>query len=244
MWVGLQSDMGSAGLLYVSCSQSARFAATPNSATVEGPDPQERAMAQVFAISGVTPVIDPSAFVHPTAVLIGDAIVGPGCYVGPGAVLRGDFGRIAMGPGSNVQDNCILHSYPSGDCIVEEDGHVGHGAILHGCTVGRNALVGMQAVVMDHAVLGDESIVAAMSFVRADFEVPPRTLVAGIPAKVLRELDDTDVAWKIQGTREYQELARRSLATLVPTEPLSAVEPDRPRVYDGSYETLQSARAK
>ena len=179
-------------------------------------------MAQVYAISGVTPVIDPSAFVHPTAVLIGDAIVGPGCYVGPGAVLRGDFGRIALGPGSNVQDNCILHSYPSGDCVVDEDGHVGHGAILHGCHVGRNALVGMHAVVMDRAVLGAESIVAALAFVRAGFQVPPRTLVGGIPARVLRELDDKDVAWKSEGTHEYQALARRSLATPVPAEPLAA----------------------
>jgi len=201
-------------------------------------------MAQVYAISGVTPVVDPSAFVHPTAVLIGDAIVGPGCYVGPGAVLRGDFGRIALGPGSNVQDNCILHSYPSGDCIVEEDGHVGHGAILHGCHVGRNALVGMHAVVMDRAVLGAESIVAALAFVRAGFQVPPRTLVGGIPAKVLRELDDKDVAWKSEGTREYQALARRSRASLVPATPLAAVEPERPRVYDGHYEPLHAARAK
>ena len=201
-------------------------------------------MAQVYAISGVTSVIDPSAFVHPTAVLIGDAIVGPGCYVGPGAVLRGDFGRIALGPGSNVQDNCILHSYPSGDCVVEEDGHVGHGAILHGCHVGRNALVGMHAVVMDRAVLGAESIVAALACVRAGFQVPPRTLVGGIPAKVLRELDDKDVAWKSEGTREYQALARRSLETLLPAVPLAAVEPDRPRVYDGHYEPLHAARAK
>jgi phenylacetic acid degradation protein len=199
-------------------------------------------MAQVYAISGVTPVIDPSAFVHPTAVLIGDAVVGPGCYVGPGAVLRGDFGRIELGPGSNVQDNCVLHSYPAGDCVVEEDGHVGHGAILHGCRIGYNALVGMHAVIMDHAVLGAESIVAAMAFVRAEFEVPPRTLVAGIPAKVLRELDQRDIDWKSQGTREYQELAVRSLATLVPAAALTAVEADRPRVHTGHYEPLHVAR--
>lgn len=201
-------------------------------------------MAQVFAISGVTPVIDPSAFVHPTAVLIGDAIVGPGCYVGPGAVLRGDFGRIAMGPGSNVQDNCILHSYPSGSCVVEQDGHVGHGAILHGCRVQRNALVGMHAVVMDRAVVGAESIVAALALVRAGFAVPPRTLVGGVPAKVMRELDDKDVAWKSQGTHEYQELARRSLATLRPATPLSAPEAERKAVHSGSYDPLHVSRAR
>ncbi|HEY5719649.1 MAG TPA: transferase hexapeptide repeat family protein [Gammaproteobacteria bacterium] len=201
-------------------------------------------MAKVYAIDGVVPVIDPSAFVHPDAVLIGDVIVGAGCYVGPGASLRGDMGRIELGAGSNVQDNCILHSYPSGSCVVEQDGHVGHGAILHGCRVERNALVGMHAVVMDRAVVGAESIVAALALVRAGFAVPPRTLVGGVPAKVMRELDDKDVAWKSQGTHEYQELARRSLATLRPATPLSAPEAERKAVHSGSYDPLHVSRAR
>jgi len=201
-------------------------------------------MANVYTIDGITPVIDPSAFVHPTAVLIGDVIVGPGCYVGPGASLRGDMGRIELGAGSNVQDNCVLHSYPSGSCIVEEEGHIGHGAILHGCRVARNALVGMHAVILDRAVVGEESIVAALALVRAGYEVPRRTLVGGIPAKTLRELDDKDVAWKSQGTAEYQTLAQRSLATLRPAEPLTAVEVDRKAVHNGSYDPLHVAREK
>jgi phenylacetic acid degradation protein len=181
-----------------------------------------------YRFEGVTPVVDPAAFVHPTATLIGDVIVGAGCYVGPGASLRGDFGRIILKPGSNVQDNCVMHSFPGQDAVVEENGHVGHGAILHGCVVGRDALIGMNAVIMDGAVIGEASFVGAMSFVRAGFTAPPRTLVIGSPARIVRELEEREIAWKANGTREYQELARRSLRTLVACEPLPAVEAGRP----------------
>ncbi len=168
-----------------------------------------------------------TAFVHETAVLVGDVIVGPGCFIGPGASLRGDLGRLIIGPGANIQDNCIVHSFPDIEVLVEEDGHVGHGAVLHGCTVKRNAMVGIAAVVMDRAVIGEESLVAAMAFVKSGTQVPPRTLVAGIPAKVIRDLRDDEVAWKSDGTRIYQELARRYLATEKRTAPLPAPEPDR-----------------
>ena len=184
---------------------------------------------RVFAIDGLVPVIDPSAYVHPTAVLIGDVIVGAGCYVGPCASLRGDFGRLILERGVNVQDTCVMHGFPGTDTIIEEDGHIGHGAVLHGCRVGRNALVGMNAVIMDNAVLGESSIVAACAFVKAGMVIPPRSLVAGVPAKVMRVLSDQEIAWKIEGTLTYQELTRRSLATLVETEALTAVEPGRKR---------------
>jgi phenylacetic acid degradation protein len=181
-----------------------------------------------YRFEDMIPVVDPTAFVHPTATLIGDVIVGAGCYIGPGASLRGDFGRIILKDGSNLQDNCVAHSFPGQDAVIEENGHVGHGAILHGCVVGRDALIGMNAVVMDGAVIGEASFVGAMSFVRAGMVVPPRTLVTGVPAKIVRELQDKEMAWKANGTREYQELARRSLATLRPCEPLTAVEAGRP----------------
>ena len=184
----------------------------------------------VYAIDGITPVVDPTAYVHPSAVLIGDVIVGPGCYIGPCASLRGDFGRIEVRAGANIQDSCVMHGFPSTDTIVEEEGHIGHAAVLHGCVVRRNALVGMNAVVNDNAEIGESAIVAAMAFVKAGFVVPPRTLVAGIPAKVMRELTAQEMAWKVEGTRSYQELTRRSLATLTATQPLSAVEPGRKRV--------------
>jgi len=177
-----------------------------------------------YAFEGVRPIVDPSAFVHPTASVIGDVTIGAGCLVGPGASLRGDLGRIVLEAGSNVQDNCTLHTFPGRSCVVEADGHVGHGAILHGCRVGRNALIGMNAVVMDDAVIGAEAFVASMAFVKAGEQVPPRTLVAGIPAKVVRELSDEEVGWKTAGTKVYQHLAMRYGATFTATDPLRAEE--------------------
>jgi phenylacetic acid degradation protein len=198
-----------------------------------------------YRIDASTPVVDPTAFVHPTAVLIGDVIVGPGCYVGPAASLRGDFGRIVLEAGSNVQDTCVLHGFPGGDTVVGIDGHIGHGAVLHGCRIGRNALVGMNAVVMDDAVVGDEAFVAASSFVKTGFSVPPAHLVAGVPARVVRPLTAQEIGWKSDGTRAYQQLARRSAATMVEVDPLPAPEPDRPRiVIDGDpLQPLQHTRA-
>ncbi|MBK7675528.1 MAG: phenylacetic acid degradation protein PaaY [Candidatus Accumulibacter sp.] len=184
---------------------------------------------RVFAIDGIVPVIDPSAYVHPSAVLIGDVIVGAGCYVGPCASLRGDFGRLILEQGVNVQDTCVMHGFPGTDTVIEQDGHIGHGAVLHGCHIGRNALVGMNAVIMDNAVLGESSMVAACAFVKAGMEIPARSLVAGVPARVLRPLSDQELAWKLAGTRTYQDLTRRSLATLVEAEALTAVEPGRKR---------------
>lgn len=189
----------------------------------------ESASASIFVFDGLIPVIDPAAFVHPTATLIGDVIIGARCYVGPGAVLRGDLGRLVMQPGSNVQDTCVLHTFAGGDVVIEEDGHVGHGAVLHGCRVGRNALVGINAVVLDRAEIGAEAVVAAAAMVPAGFKVPERTLVGGIPAKILRKLDDADVTRKSNGTKTYQELAARSLRTLKRVAPLAAPESDRQR---------------
>ena len=185
---------------------------------------------RVYAIDGLVPVVDPTAFVHPSAVLIGDVIVGPGCYVGPCACLRGDFGRLILERGANLQDTCVMHGFPGTDTVVEEDGHIGHGAVLHGCRVGRNALIGMNAVIMDNALIGESAIVAASAFVKAGAEIPARSLAAGAPARVIRELSEEEIAWKGQGTQTYQELARRSLSTMVECAPLAAVEADRPRI--------------
>ena len=185
---------------------------------------------RVYAIDGIVPVVDPSAYVHPSAVLIGDVIVGPDCYVGPSASLRGDFGRLILEAGANLQDTCVMHGFPGTDTVVEENGHIGHGAVLHGCRIGKNALIGMNAVIMDNAVIGESSIVAASAFVKASQVVPARTLVAGVPAKVIRPLSAEEMAWKADGTRTYQELTRRCLATMVETSPLSAVEPNRQRI--------------
>ncbi|MEE9130979.1 MAG: transferase hexapeptide repeat family protein [Phycisphaerales bacterium] len=188
-----------------------------------------------YEFEGIRPVVDPTAYVHPTAVLIGDVIIGPRCLIGPGASLRGDLGRLIVKDGANVQDNCVLHCFPGKDVTIEEDGHIGHGSVLHGCTIKRNALIGMNAVIMDDAVIGEDSFVAAMAFVKAGTKVPPRTLVGGIPAKVMRELTDDEIAWKSVGTGHYQHLARRHLATSAEVDPLTKVEPNRKRVPELVY---------
>lgn len=200
-------------------------------------------MVKVYSIEGVTPVVHPSTYVHPSAVIIGDVVIGPDCYIGPNACLRGDFGRILIERGVNVQDCCIVHGFPERDTVVEENGHIGHGAVLHCCRIGRNALVGMNAVVMDKAEVGEASIVAAMAFVKAGTLVPPKSLVAGIPARVVRELSEQEMAWKTEGTLLYQHLARRSLATMTETEALSEIEPDRKRVDLPDIKPLIEAKA-
>jgi len=191
----------------------------------------------IYEFESVRPVVDPTAFVHPAASVIGDVIIGPGCLVGPGASLRGDIGRIVMHEGSNVQDNCTVHVFPGKRVTIESGGHLGHGAVLHGCTIGRNALVGMNAVVMDDAVIGEEAFVAAMAFVQGGTAIPPRTLCAGIPARVVRELKDEEVRWKTEGTEVYQQLARRYLATFRPCDPLPEMTDDRPTLPAIGYET-------
>ena len=195
-----------------------------------------------YAIDGVVPVIDPSAYVHPTAVLIGDVIVGPDCYVGPCAVLRGDFGRIELRRGANLQDTCVVHGFPAQATVIEENGHVGHGAVLHSCIVRRDALVGMNAVVMDEAEVGEAAILAACAFVPAGKKIPARSLAAGIPAKVVRDLSAEEIAWKLEGTRTYHDLTRRSLATMQEVAPLRALEADRPRLQAPDVKPLIATR--
>ena len=183
-----------------------------------------------YAIDGLVPVVDPSAYVHPTAVLIGDVWVGPKVYVGPCASLRGDFGRLVLEAGSNFQDHCMMHGFPGADTTVEADGHIGHGAVLHGCVVRRGALVGMNAVVMDEAEIGERAIVAACTFVRAGFKVPARSLIAGVPGKVQRELTEAEMTWKHEGTQLYQRLAGRCRSTMHEVAPMATDSRTRRRL--------------
>lgn len=199
---------------------------------------------RVYEIDGVVPVVDPAAYVHPSAVLIGEVVVGAGCYIGPTAVLRGDFGPIEVRAGANIQDGCILHAFPGVGTLVEEDGHIGHGAVLHSCVIQRNALVGMNAVVNDNAVVGDSAIVAAMAFVKAESVIPPRTLAAGVPARVLRELSETELAWKVEGTRQYQALARLCLASMREVAPLAAMPAVRRRVDLPTVDPLSVVKSR
>ena len=187
-----------------------------------------------YSIEGVIPVIDPSAYVHPTAVLIGDVIVGPGCYIGAAATLRGDFGRLVMHKGSNLQDSCVVHGFPDTDTVMEEDAHIGHGAIIHGATIGRNCLVGMNAVVMDHVTLGDECIVGALTFIREGMQVPPRSIIVGNPGRIVKEVTDEMISWKTEGTRLYQQLPRDCRDSLKPCKPRRK-QPSKQKAQDISY---------
>ncbi len=183
-----------------------------------------------YAFEGIRPVVHPTSFVHPTASLIGDVIVGPGCYIGAGASLRGDFGRIVVEGDSSVQDNCTLHTGAGSDCVIGRGATIGHGSIVHGAAIGENALVGMNAVVLDEAVIGAESLIGALSLVKSDMRAPARSLIAGNPAKVIREMPAESIVWKNDGEGEYQRLARQSVADFEECEPLAEAEPDRRRV--------------
>jgi phenylacetic acid degradation protein len=187
-------------------------------------------MPRVYAIDGITPVVAPGAFVHPTAVLIGDVIVATRAYIGPAACLRGDFGRIVVEAGANIQDTCMLHGFPGKDTVVGEDVTVGHGAVLHGCVVRRGALIGMNCVVNDNAEVGEDAVVAALAFVKAEARIPARALAAGIPARVLRMLSPEELRWKQDNALLYQQLARRSLDTMQEVEALTEVEKERKRI--------------
>jgi phenylacetic acid degradation protein len=172
-------------------------------------------------------VVHESAFVHPAATVTGNVVIGRDVYIGPGAALRGDWGGIEVEDGCNVQENCTVHMFPGVTVVLERGAHLGHGAVVHGARIGANALVGMNAVVMDNAVVGAASIVGALCFVPAGMAIPPRSVVVGNPARVVKAVSDEMLAWKTEGTALYQALPARLHASLRLVEPLRAVPPDR-----------------
>jgi phenylacetic acid degradation protein len=186
-----------------------------------------------YEIDGVIPVVAAGAFVHPSAVLIGDVVVETDCYIGPTASLRGDFGPIIISAGSNVQDGCVLHSFPGRELLLEKESHIGHGAVLHGCVIASQAMVGMNAVVMDGARVGAQALVGAVSLVRAGMAIPAGHLAVGNPVTVTRPLDEQTLRWKANGVKVYQELAKRSLASMRETAPVAEIPVDRPRLSTG-----------
>jgi phenylacetic acid degradation protein len=186
-------------------------------------------MANVFSFNGYIPVIHESSFVHPNATVTGNVIIGKNVYIGPGAALRGDWGGIIIEDGCNVQENCTIHMFPGLTVRLEQDAHIGHGAVIHGAVIGRNALVGMNAVVMDHVRIGKESIVAALCFVPEGIEVPARKIIAGNPGKIIKDVTDEMIGWKTQGTELYKKLPAELYATLRECDPLREIPFDRPK---------------
>ena len=189
--------------------------------------PDADRMPNIFAFDGFIPVIHESAFIHPNATVTGNVTIGRDVYVGPGAAVRGDWGGIVIEDGCNVQENCTIHMFPGVTVVLEQGAHIGHGAIVHGARIGANALIGMNAVIMDNAVVGSGCIVGALCFVPAGMEIPPRKVVVGNPAKIVKDVSDEMLAWKTEGTALYQALPARLRATLRPVEPLREVPPGR-----------------
>ena len=173
-----------------------------------------------YQFNGIRPVVHPSSFVHPQATVTGDVVIGKDVYIGPGCALRGDWGKILIEDGCNVQENCTVHMFPGVTVVLKEGAHIGHGAVIHGATIGRNCLVGMNAVIMDEVELGDECIVGALCFIRQGEKIPSRSLVVGNPAKIVKAVSDEMIAWKTEGTRLYQQLPQQCFDTLKPCEPL------------------------
>lgn len=180
-----------------------------------------------YAYQGIVPVVDPTSYVHPLASLIGDVIVGPGCFIAPGASLRGDFGRIVVEGDSSIQDSVTVHANQLRDTIIRRGATIAHGSIIHGCEIGENSLIGMNAVILDNAIIGPENLVAALSLVKSDMETPPRSLVVGNPAKVVKTFEPHQVTWKNDGQGEYQKLARAALTDLIEAEPLATAGDER-----------------
>jgi len=196
----------------------------------------------IYEFKGFIPVVHPSAFVHPQAVVTGNVIIGKDVYIGPGAALRGDWGGIVIEDGCNVQENCTVHMFPGITVRLEEGAHIGHGAVIHGAQIGRNSLIGMNSVIMDEVEIGEECIVGALSFVKAGEKIPRRSLLAGNPAKILKEVSDDMIAWKTQGTRLYQSLPADCRESLRETAPLSEIPENRPS-QTALFETWNKIKA-
>ena len=197
----------------------------------------------VYSFKGFIPVVHPSSFIHPLAAVTGNVIIGRDCYIGPGAALRGDWGGIVLEDGCNVQENCTVHMFPGVTVTLAEGAHIGHGAIIHGASIGRNVLVGMNAVVMDDAEIGEESIIGALAFINAGVKIPRRSLVVGNPGKVIKEVSDEMIAWKTKGTKLYQMLPADCHDGLIACAPLTELPATRPP-QESLYRTWEEIKGK
>jgi carbonic anhydrase/acetyltransferase-like protein (isoleucine patch superfamily) len=192
-------------------------------------------MANIFEFNGYRPVVHESSFIHPNASVIGNVIIGKDVYVGPGAAIRGDWGKIIIEDGCNIQENCVVHMFPGVEVRFHKGAHVGHGAIIHGAELGENCLIGMNSVLMDNVKIGKECIIGAMSFVKDGTEFPDRSLAIGNPAKVVKQVSDEMIKWKTEGTKLYQSLPKEMHDTHKACEPLREEEPNRPAMKSNYF---------
>ena len=197
----------------------------------------------IYEFEGYRPVVHESSFVHPMASVTGNVIIGRDVYIGPGAAIRGDFGRIIIEDGCNVQENCTIHMFPGVTVVLQQDAHIGHGAIIHGANIGKNVLVGMNAVIMDDVNVGDECIVGALAFIKAGMQIPNRKMVVGNPATIIKDVSDEMIDWKTKGTALYQQLPAECYETLKAVEPLREIPKNRP-TQEAFYKTLEEFKNK
>jgi phenylacetic acid degradation protein len=197
----------------------------------------------IYSFKDFIPVIHKSAFVHPQATVTGNVIIGRNVYIGPGAAIRGDWGGIIIEDGSNVQENCTIHMFPGVTVTLKENSHIGHGAVIHGATIGRNCLVGMNAVIMDNVVLGDECVVGALSFIKAYEVFENRSVIVGNPAKKIKEVTDEMIQWKTEGTKLYQALPNEMYLYCKEVEPLREIPADR-KTQESVYKTWNETNEK
>jgi carbonic anhydrase/acetyltransferase-like protein (isoleucine patch superfamily) len=195
----------------------------------------------IYSFNGFIPVIKPSSFVHPQASVTGNVIIGENVYIGPGAAIRGDWGQIIIEDGCNVQENCTIHMFPGTTVLLKKGAHIGHGAIIHGGTIGENCLIGMNSVVMDDVIIEDESIIGALSFVPAKMHIERRSLCVGNPAVRIKDVSDEMISWKTKGTALYQALPSECHATLKEVTPLTDIEANRP-VQESMYSTWEKIK--
>jgi len=190
----------------------------------------------IYQFNQYTPIIHETSFIHPLASVTGNVIIGKNVYVGPGAAIRGDWGKIIIEDGCNVQENCTIHMFPGVTVLLKEAAHIGHGAVIHGATIGKNCLVGMNTVIMDNVILEDECIVGALSFIKADEKFSARSLIVGNPAKKIKEVTDEMIAWKTEGTKLYQQLPQQMFNTFKEVEPLRTI-PENYKEQNAVYKT-------
>ena len=196
----------------------------------------------IYEFNGYKPVIDPSSFVHKEATIIGNVIIGKKVYIGPGASIRGDWGKITIKDGCNVQDNCTIHIFPGKDVILEENAHIGHGAIIHGANIGKNTLVGMNSVIMDDCNIGDECIIGALCFIKGEMNIPNRKIVVGNPAIIKGEVSDEMISWKTKGTELYQDLPNECYSLMKECKPLKEIEKNRKEKQKNIFKTWKKTK--
>ncbi len=195
----------------------------------------------IYSFKDFIPVIHPTAFIHPQAAITGNVIIGKNVYVGPGAAIRGDWGGIIIEDGCNIQENCTIHMFPGITVLLKENAHIGHGAIIHGATIGKNCLIGMNSVIMDNVEVGDECIIGALTLIVAEEKIPNRSVVVGNPGKIIKQVSEDMLVWKTEGTKLYQSLPETMQTSWKPCEALHEIPANRP-FQDTLYKTWKEKK--